>query len=511
MLTTSDQENNRANNSSNSSSPGNNSPFDSNQNSISNLQDNFQKQEIQCSEKQNGCNSNSEDNGNLKQSAEHCTSPDSKSSDTPDSNITNNPIQNEHMQVNTKKREKIPTTIWQIGMMMFLMNLSHVIAYSFSGLYLKHILCAATFSIAILEGICEMVSYLMKLFSGLLSDILKKRKLIMVIGYALSVTSKILLACSNTFAFVLTAKTMERFGNGTQASPRDAIVADVAPKRRIGASYGLKRSLGYAGSFLGGFAGIWLMQATNNNYQLVFLFATIPAIIAFFILVFLVKDPKKYNPDTVKQERTKEQKFSIKNVKNLGLAFFAVMALDVIFMLSRMNEQFLILRFNSAFVPDPSMAPKVMIVMNIGAVLASYPCGLLGDKLNRAKMLFIAVTFLILADFIMYSTSSLAVFYCGILCWGVQLGASQNVFYSLIAETVPANLRGTGIGIYWFINAAAIFCADWIAGAVVRSSGHLEYAFVSSGLIGVVALLILPYITYLINLHKRKNVEIQSN
>ena len=69
------------------------------------------------------------------------------------SNITHSSEDINTNKYNTKT--PIPRTVWQIGIMMFLMNLSYVIAYSFSGLYLKHILGTATFSIAILEGLCE--------------------------------------------------------------------------------------------------------------------------------------------------------------------------------------------------------------------------------------------------------------------------------------------------------------------------------------------------------------------
>ena len=413
-----------------------------------------------------------------------------------DSNITHSSEDINTNKYNTKT--PIPRTVWQIGIMMFLMNLSYVIAYSFSGLYLKHILGTATFSIAILEGLCETVSYLMKLLSGVISDFLRKRKVLMIIGYLFSVVSKPLLAFSSTFPFVLTSRMMERFGNGMQASPRDAIVADVAPKHRIGASYGLKRSLAYAGSFFGGFVGILSMKLTNNDYQTVFIIASIPAFIAFAILVFLLKEPKQKQEENNKEQVTKEKqqlqhqrsKFSFNQLKHLGKAFWAVIIVNTAFMLSRMNEQFLILRFNEGFVADQALAPIVMIVMNLGAILSSYPCGVLGDKLNRQKMMFVSVVLLVLSDLVMFEASSKFTMYAGICLWGMQLGASQNVFYSLIAENVPHDLRGTGLGIYWFVNAIMAFCADSTAGKVAELFG-LKYTFVCSGIFGILSLVTL--------------------
>lgn len=390
---------------------------------------------------------------------------------------------------------KIPITVWQIGIMMFLLNISFVMAYAFSGLYLKHIIGASAIGIGALEGACEMISHLMKLFSGMLSDFFRRRKGIMVIGYIFSVISRPVLAISDSFGWVFSARMLERFGNGIQASPRDAIVADVAPRKRIGASYGLKRSLAYIGSLLGGVCGILAMKLTNNNYRQVFALASIPAFAAFLLLIFCVKEPKRFDHPAISSgspvpSPKLKPKFSLKNFKYLGTAFWLLMGVNAIFMMARMNETFLILRMNEGFQIDPMFAPVVMIVFNIGTTLSSYPVGLLGDKFNRIKLLGIGIAALLLADIIMYSATSRAIMYLGVLFWGIQLGSTQNVFVSLIAEKVPEDLRGTGLGVYWLVNAFSAFCADTIAGYVAHHFS-LNCIFVSSGIIGVSALAIL--------------------
>ncbi len=402
---------------------------------------------------------------------------------------------------------KIPVTVWQIGIMMLLMNISFVMSYSFSGLYLKHILGTSAIGIGVLEGFCEMSSHLMKLFSGMLSDFFKRRKGIMIVGYIFSVLSRPVLAVSNSFVLVFSARMMERFGNGVQASPRDAIVADVAPRKRIGASYGLKRSLAYVGSLLGGVLGIWAMKATGSNYQAVFGLASIPAAVALVLLIFFVKEPKRFEHPAITAEAPLpspkiKPKFTFKNFKYLGLSFWLLMTVNAVFMMSRMNETFLILRMNEGFNVDPMFAPVVMIVYNIGTTLSSYPMGLLGDRFDRIRLLCFGISALVLADIIMFSATSRAVMYVGVLFWGIQLGSTQNVFVSLIAEQVPEDLRGTGLGVYWLVNAMSVFCADTIAGKVAHAFS-LNGIFVSSGIIGVLALMTLFLVIHTISPHRR--------
>jgi MFS family permease len=379
--------------------------------------------------------------------------------------------------------------------MMFLVNTSFVMSYSFSGLYLKHVLAVSAISIGVLEGLCETISHVMKLISGMLSDYIGKRKNIMVVGYILSVLSRPLLAISNTFVLVFCARAMERFGNGIQASPRDAIIADVAPRKRIGASYGLKRSLAYMGSMFGGFLGLIAMKFTGNSYIAVFALASIPAFIALLILLFCVKEPRRFDHPAITSEAPLpapklSPKFSVKNFKYLSPTFWLIMLVNSIFMMARMNETFLILRMNEGFQPDPMFAPLVMIIFNFGTTLSSYPIGLIGDKFDRTKILFIGIASLVIADIIMYSAIAKITMYIGILFWGIQLGSTQNVFVSLVAEKVPEDLRGTGLGIYWLINAISAFVADTLAGFVAHHIS-LNAIFVSSGIIGVFALVIL--------------------
>jgi predicted MFS family arabinose efflux permease len=388
---------------------------------------------------------------------------------------------------------KIPPTVWHIGFMMLLMNASYVMIYSFCSVYMKNVLGASMTIIGLIEGACEILSHAMKPVSGMVSDLLKKRKIIIAAGYACSSLGKLVLAVSCTCVPIVFARTLERLGNGIQAAPRDAIVGDIAPKEIIGSSYGLKRTLAYIGSITGGVLGIIVMGLTDNDYPSVFRIAVIPALLAFAILIFLVKEPKKLNSRAAASGNPGlKPTFSLKNLRYLGFSYWVLMAINGIFMMSKMNETFLILRMNEGFISNPRYTPVVMIVFCTGCAIASYPVGLIGDKdkQSRLKLLYFGIISLILADVMMYFAASEWIMYSGILLWGIQLGSTQNVFVSMISEIVPRELRGTGHGCYWFINAISGLIADSLAGFISENFG-LNYSFMSSGLIGIVALITL--------------------
>jgi MFS family permease len=392
----------------------------------------------------------------------------------------------------------IPQTVWILGGMMFLINLSYVMIYSFSGIYLKTLLGVAVTWIGFLEGLAEAASYAMKLISGMFSDYLRRRKAVMVFGYFLSVFSRPILAISNSFALVLTARLMERLGNGIQATPRDAMVADVAPPKRIGASYGLKRSLATAGSFFGGVCGILAMMATHDNYQKVFWLATIPALLAFSILIFVVKEPKQFDHPAVSSEvplpaPKRRQRLQLSQFPLLGQSFWLLMMVNAIFMLSRMGETFLMLHANSNFGLAITYTPVIMMLFNAGWCAASYPVGVIADRMNRYWFLAIGIIFIVLADLILASANSLAVVFIGVVLWGIQYGITQNIFVSLVAEIVPEDLRGTGFGCYYIISAISALVCDTCAGNIAHHHGEAK-VFIASGIVALMSLLVLMVI-----------------
>jgi MFS family permease len=382
--------------------------------------------------------------------------------------------------------------------MMFLINLSYVMIYSFSGIYLKNLLGVQVNWIGFLEGSAEAASYAMKLFSGMFSDYLRRRKPVMIFGYMLSVFSRPLLAVSDSFILVFAARLMERLGNGTQATPRDAMVADVTPPKRIGASYGLKRSLATAGSFLGAVCGILAMIATNNNYRQVFWLASIPALLAFAILIFVVKEPKRFDHPAVSSEvplpaPKRRQRIKLSQFPLLGQAFWLLMLVNAIFMLSRMGETFLILHANSNFGLSITYAPAIMMLFNAGWCAASYPVGVIADRMNRYWFLAIGIIFIVLSDLVLATATSLNVVFIGVMLWGVQYGITQNIFVSLIAEIVPEDLRGTGFGCYYIISAISAFICDYAAGGIASRYGEAKI-FIASGIVALISLLVLMVI-----------------
>lgn len=392
------------------------------------------------------------------------------------------------------QHETIPTTVRYLGMTMFLMNCAFVMVYSFSGLYMRS-LGMPNVGIGFVEGIADALSFIMKFVSGALSDALGRRKPIMYVGYALSVIARPIMAGAMTFLPFFSAKMIERVGNGILGTPRDAIVADITPPKRIGAAYGLKRSLATLGSITGAIVGYIAMYLTNDDMRAVFGYACIPPFLAFFLLIFFVKEPKRIKHSAVSAElplpaTKKRHPFSVANIRLLGPTFWLLMIINFIFMLSRMGEQFIVLHATTNYGFITRNAPIIMIIFNGGWCLTSYPVGLLSERINRYWLLIIGIIIMILAGIILANAANIWILMIGVLFWGFQYGITMNIFTSLIADTVPENMRGTGFGFYYIISAIAILCAETMAGKIADVFGY-QAAYITSCTIALFSLILL--------------------
>ena len=155
---------------------------------------------------------------------------------------------------------------------------------------------------------------------------------------------------------------------------RDALVADIAPAHLRGASFGLRQSLDTVGAFLGPLLGIGLMWWTADNFKAVFWFAVIPAFLSFALVVLAVREP-----DRLPGLRKVRNPISLSEIKNLGAAYWWVVAIATAFTLARFSEAFLILRARDVGLPI-MLVPAVLVVMNVVYAIAAYPAGVMSDR-----------------------------------------------------------------------------------------------------------------------------------
>jgi MFS family permease len=359
----------------------------------------------------------------------------------------------------------IPTSVWALGIVSLLMDISSEMIHALLPIYLVTVLGASTLTIGVIEGIAEATSSIVKVFSGALSDWLGRRKLLAVLGYGLAAFTKPVFPLAPSVAWLIVARFVDRVGKGIRGAPRDALIADLSPAHLRGASFGLRQSLDTAGAFAGPLMAIVLMWLTASNFTAVFWFAVIPAFMSLGFMIFGVSEP-----DAPAERRKVHFPLSLIELRRLGLAYWLVAAVATAFTLARFSEAFLVLHAQATGLPA-MLVPAVMVVMNVVYALAAYPAGVLSDSGNRLRVLFIGLLLLVAADVVLAFAPGIAAVAAGVALWGLHMGFTQGLLSALIADMAPPELRGTAFGMFNLLTGIALLAASLVAGALWDAVG----------------------------------------
>jgi MFS family permease len=230
-----------------------------------------------------------------------------------------------------------------------------------------------------------------------------------------------------------------------------------------GASFGLRQSLDTVGAVLGPLTAMTLMVLLASNFTAVFWVATIPGFIAVAILVLGVEEPP---PVTDAKKRIIDSSA----IGRLGAAFWAVTAVGTVLTLARFSEAFLVLRAQNVGMIAATV-PAVMAVMSLVYTLAAYPAGALSDRIGRRGVLLAGIAALVASDLVLAWASGVAGVMAGVVLWGLHMGLTQGLLAAMVADTAPAELRGTGFGLFNLAGGVAMLLASVIAGFLWDSIG----------------------------------------
>lgn len=383
--------------------------------------------------------------------------------------------------------KQIPAGVWVLGFVSMLMDISSEMIHALLPIYMVTVLGTSTLAVGIIEGIAEATAAITKVFSGALSDWLGRRKGLAVLGYGMAAFTKPIFPLAPSLSWLIAARFIDRVGKGVRGAPRDALVADLSSPEIRGASFGLRQSLDTIGAFVGPLLAILLMLWTANSFQTVFWIAVIPGFLAFGLIAFAVKEPGR--PADL---RPVKSPLSRVELARLGIAYWWVVAIAAAFTLARFSEAFLILRAQSVGLAI-ALVPAVMVLMNVVYALAAYPAGVLSDRVDRQTVLIAGLGLLVVADLVLALSGGIFGIACGIILWGLHMGLTQGLLATLVADTAPAELRGTAFGMFNLLTGVALLAASVIAGAlwdVVGPQGTFlaGAAFAAVAIVGLLTL-----------------------
>jgi len=374
--------------------------------------------------------------------------------------ISSQPIDPKTQETAKSIYRTLPKEIWVLGFVSMFMDISSELVHSLLPVFMATVLGASMATIGIIEGIAEATAAITKVFSGAISDYFRKRKVLVVLGYGLAAITKPVFPLATTIWWVFGARFVDRIGKGVRGAPRDALIADITPTGLRGAAYGLRQSLDTVGAFIGPLLAVGFMIWLANDIKAVLWVAVAPAFVAVLLLIAAVREPESSDQGSGVHDR-----LALADIKRLPLRYWLIVTLGAVFTLARFSDAFLILRAQDVGLAV-SQVPIIMIVMNLVYAGFAYPAGAAADRLSANRLLIFGLCLLVVADLILAMATLPWVAFLGAAFWGLHMAFTQGLLAKLVADTAPAELRGTAFGIFNLVSGGALLLASVIAGSL---------------------------------------------
>jgi MFS family permease len=340
-------------------------------------------------------------------------------------------------------------------------DISTEMLYPILPTFLTQTLKAGGSIVGLVDGFAQATQNIVQGFSGALSDKLKKRKSIALIGYFCSAVAKPLMGVATAWQGVLGARILDRVGAGTRSPARDALIAASVHEKDRGRAFGLEGVGDNAGAFLGPLLALLLLYSLHVGIRTIFYLAIIPGLLAFVMVMFVTERSVAV---------TAKAKIDF-NLRQFPSGYWKYLLVTALFNLGNSSNAFLILRTQDSGI---SLRSTIVIyaMFNLAAALISYPAGALSDRMGRRNILLVAflIFFTAYAGFALTQNHPLLI--ALFVFYGMFQGIFRAVGKTLASDYVPQHLRASGIG--WYSTTVGVFqlVASVVAGVLWDRVGH---------------------------------------
>jgi MFS family permease len=330
--------------------------------------------------------------------------------------------------------------------------------------------------LGLIEGIAESVASFAKLFSGYLTDRIRRRKPVVVSGYFVANAVKPLLAVVTAWPQILFIRFADRLAKGVRGAPRDVMVAESVPKERLGSAYGLIQAMDSAGAIAGPVAALMLL--THHGIRTIFWAAAIPGALCILVALWGIRETKRKNGDStesaaaVPSSSTKAGSYGEKSKIKLHLptTFYIVLIAVTLFSLGNSSDMFLVMRAQNVGIAV-ALAPLLGLVFNLTYTIASWPAGWFSDRVSRRLIASLGYFIFAAVYFVFGRAPSTLAIWIAMAIYGFYYALTQPVLKALVVETVSETVRGRALGIYFFMTSAATLAASLITGGLWKLYG----------------------------------------
>ena len=374
--------------------------------------------------------------------------------------------------------------VYVLSVVSFLNDVSTEMIYPLVPVFLTTILGASAGFVGAIEGAAESTAALLKLASGWWSDRTRRRKPLVVAGYAIAAALRPLVAVARSATEVLMIRIGDRVGKGVRSSSRDALLADSVHSSARGRAFGIASAADNAGALLGPLIAFAMLSWWHVSLRTVFWFAAIPGIAAVLMAMVGIREMERGSRGDSKH---------IALAGHMSGRFWAFLGVILVFTLGNSTDAFLLLRAKELGVPV-ALAPILWALLNGAKSVFNVPGGALSDRIGRRPTLVAGWVVYAIVYFLFARASTAWHAWALFAGYGLYFGLTEGAQLALVADVVPKERRGIAYGWYYLAIGIGALPASLLFGLLWDRFGSAVAFSVGAGLslLSAIGLLLLP-------------------
>lgn len=373
--------------------------------------------------------------------------------------------------------QPLTRNVYVVSLVSFLQDTASEILYPVLPFFVTGVLGAPPAVLGLIEGLADGTASAMKLVSGRLADLRRRRPLVGA-GYAISAFGKFLLALATVWPMVLAARVTDRVGKGLRGPPRDAIIADETTPANRGRAFGFHRAADTAGAVCGPLIGLGLYELVGQELRPLFWIALVPAAMSALLVLAIRERPHPQPPTR-----------SALAPKRLPRRYWRVMGLVGLFALVNFPDTLLLLRAKDLGVGFAGVS-ALYVLYNLTYAGLSYPAGRVSDRLGRRRVFGVGMVVFAVAYLGFGLTATPGWLWVLLPLYGCYTALTDGVSRAWVADLVPATDRATALGIHAALTGVGLLVAGVWAGLAWDGTGRVPF-LVSGVAVAVLAAVLL--------------------
>ena len=378
---------------------------------------------------------------------------------------------------------KLPREARLFGFVSLLNDFASEMIYPLLPAFVTGVLGAGAGALGALDGAADFAATFVKYRAGRLADRPARRGPLIILGYAIAVAVRPVIAVTAAAWQVIALRVIDRVGKGIRTPPRDALIADVTPPELKGRAFGLQRGMDHAGAVLGPLAA-WVLITNGADVRRVIAASIVPGVAVLGLAWVAVR---RSGGQAVEPKDDRPSAHPPVPYRPLPPALLAIIA----FYLLRMPETLIILRAQQLGVPVAAVL-LLWAALHVVRSSSSFAGGALNDRIGPPRTMWLGwLCYALVAAGFALAGSSLAAWLL-FLAFGLVAGLTESPERALVSRLAGTH-QGTGFGTYHALTGLAALLGGVGLGALYQLRGAVA-AFGLSAAAGTALVLLWPFL-----------------